>query len=428
MQNNADETMVDFFDLPEEVLRYIFRLISPKELCFNLRRVNQRIKKYVDDYLHCVGVFALNGEWTADTKLIYIFKKEENGLGVFASYTDPRPMPKCDYDSFSDFLYSNRLLKIQLFPLQPSLTDINEPLLMGINFNAVPNQDLLFGNVAITLYRFDPAKYNWKLLKTKYTYCKGDVIACCPISDSTVLMFVESRIGFLELISLSLEEASTSFLNAPPGCGQSRLDMPEELESIEQISFINISKKNIIVISSGSFPGIIQGTISDNNRVIKWTSTQVEKMWMRNNPICFKLKDNIYIVGKSKNQCIHGHVFRSHYRYNPQRNVRLSSCTNICDGCDKYNYKERKFYPNVHHIPYALNKNPYVKIATDKDETFALLIFTFQTYGRALQATEKRLMFTEKEGFVENLNYSGSILGRHQLNYLDYSSFVQIDN
>ena len=125
MQNNADETKTNFFDLPEEVLRYIFRLICPKELCFNVRRVNQRIKKYVDDYLQCVGVFALNGEWTADTKLLYIFKKEENGLGVLTSFTDP--LPTCDYGNFSDFLYSNRLLKIQLYPLQPSLTDINEP-------------------------------------------------------------------------------------------------------------------------------------------------------------------------------------------------------------------------------------------------------------------------------------------------------------
>ena len=428
MQNNADETMVDFFGLPEEVVRCIFRLISAKELCFNLRRVNQRIKKYVDDYLQCVGVFALNGEWTADTKLLYIFKKEENSLGVLTSFTDP--MPKCDYGSFSDFLYSNRLLKIQLFPLQPSLTDNNEPSLMAINFNAVPNQDLLFGNVAITLYKFEIAKCNWKLLKTRYTYCKGDVIACCPISDSTVLMFVESRIGILRLISLNLQKASTSFLNAPPGSGQSRLDIPKELESIEHISFVNISKNKIILISSGSFPGIIHGTISDNNRDIKWTSTRVEQMGMRNNPICFKLNDNIYIVGKSKNQCIHGHVFRSLYHHFPQRNVGLSSCTNICDGCDKYNYKEGKFYPNVHHIPYALSNNPYVKIATDKAETFAVFIFTFKAYGRHTQATEKILIFTEKAGFVEDVNLSGTyFLGAHFTFYSsNYSSFVQIDD
>ena len=419
--------MTNLFDLPEDVFRYIFRLISAKELCFNLRRVNQRIKKYVDDYLG-LCVFSLNGEWTEYTKLIYIFKKEEHVSGALTSFTGP--LARCDYDSFSDFLYSNRLLKIQLFPLQESVTDMNEALLMGINFNAVPNQDSMFGNVAISLYKFDPEKYNWILLKTRYTYCKGDVIACCPISDSTVLMFVESRIGILQLISLNLQKASTSFLNAPPGSGQSRLDIPKELENIEHISFVNISKNKIILISSGSFPGIIHGTISDNNRDIKWTSTRVEQMGMRNNPICFKLKDNIYIVGKSKSQCIHGHVFRSLYHHNPQRNVGLSSCTNICDGCDKYNYKERKFYPNVHHIPYALSNNPYVKIATDKDETFAVFIFTFKAYGRHTQATEKILMFTEKAGFVEDVNLSGTyFLGAHFTFYSsNYSSFVQIND
>ena len=63
-----------FVNLPEQVFRYIFRHISSKELWVTVRQLNKSVKKYVEDYIQCQGVFASTGQQPEITIFMQIFK------------------------------------------------------------------------------------------------------------------------------------------------------------------------------------------------------------------------------------------------------------------------------------------------------------------------------------------------------------------
>ena len=64
-------------------------------------------------------------------------------------------------------------------------------------------------------------------------------------------------------------------------------------------------------------------------------------------------------------------------------------------------------------MPYALSKmyDP-AKIATDENETFAVLVFksVFEV-NRRMKCEERMLIFTEKDGFVEVEDYKNLFKG-----------------
>ena len=116
-------------NLPEQVFRNIFRHISSKELWVTVRQLNKSVKKYVDDYLQCQGVFALTagkqGEFTYDA-FIPIFNREGKYLEaspfVSTLFPEREHIPHLGHYPYDCELYS----------LQTSLTDMDVPLLMEI--------------------------------------------------------------------------------------------------------------------------------------------------------------------------------------------------------------------------------------------------------------------------------------------------------
>ena len=94
---------------------------------------------------------------------------------------------------------------------------------------------------------------------------------------------------------------------------------------------------------------------------------------------------------------------------NGLRHTLNKYCYFNCNGCDKYNYKERKFYPNVHSLPcvparFATASLPFV--ATDKNETFAVFLFAAMD---KMEKMDKIYIFTEIEGFVEANGNHGNV-------------------
>ena len=53
---NKNGGIVSILDLPEQILRHIFRYISIQELLTTVTNVNPEVRKYVDDYLPHVFV------------------------------------------------------------------------------------------------------------------------------------------------------------------------------------------------------------------------------------------------------------------------------------------------------------------------------------------------------------------------------------
>ena len=103
-------------------------------------------------------------------------------------------------------------------------------------------------------------------------------------------------------------------------------------------------------------------------------------------PICFKLKDNLYVAGgetiADTNVCSSGSTKTVLHRTNL-----------LC--CDRYNLKEKTYHKYVYSLPYYVNDVD--KILTDAEETFAII---------SRMKTGKCLVFTEKDGFEELPNFT----------------------
>ena len=201
----------------------------------------------------------------------------------------------------------------ELYSISASLTDMEVPLLIEVCFSAVPDQKSLLCDVTTFIYQFDLAKYAWKLLKARYLRVTGEVIACCPISDSSLIMVIDSYeksgwIGMedlsttkLQLIHVNMHSVTTSGNNILPvlsGYDQTIWDTPEPMYTMDGKALIGVAKNTIILIT----PELLWlGTLTTDQKTIVWESNNMGQMVKRRNPYCFKLKDNVYIFGCYKN-------------------------------------------------------------------------------------------------------------------------------
>ena len=128
IRNQKNRSGVNFVDLPEQILRAIFRYICAKDLHCNLRPLTPNIKKHVDEYLQCQATFALIRDPTMPSRLIYIFKREGK---YFETYSTPaNPLIKWGW-SRSTYVGS-KLDGLRLHSLPATSTDVHKPLLLGI--------------------------------------------------------------------------------------------------------------------------------------------------------------------------------------------------------------------------------------------------------------------------------------------------------
>ena len=249
---------------------------------------------------------------------------------------------------------------------------------------------------AIDMYGFDPGRCKWNISETYYADLTDDVIDCCPINDAVILVLHKGRIADfqdrLSLINLSMA--------TPSNCVHSKeLPIPNAIDAIHyknSICLIRLSNSTVLMISRSpgcflarpklgfSLPVVKNkifwhGTLTNDNDSIEWESIDVGQTWERKKHIGFKLKDNIYIFGE--------------YLFCPQFDDHVA-WDMVCKGCDVFNYKEKRLYQNMYSMPFAMNASTSVKVATNQNETLAILVFT-------IVGMEKILLFTEEVGFVE---------------------------
>ena len=431
---NNDKGIISILDLPEQIFREIFQHISTHELFSTVRNLNQDLKQYVEDYLSLLGVFLLIGY--VPTLVIYILKKGGNKFVAHSFVTKPFPM----FDHISNINVENA--KLNLFPFSTISTCIQGHLLFGVH-SRVPSRfggrwnRSIFDKVAVDLYGFNVEKCYWRYLETRYADINSRIIACSAISDSTLLMFQSTNVegmGYrLKLISICVESVLNSFSTV--FSGQRRLNIPEEVQRLSGFSLLNLTNNSIVLIGgryvycrvpSGSIVlnrVMWQGTLTDGNTKIAWNPIDIGGSCMGYNPICFKLKENVYITGDRKH-CTSGNNHRWH--------LTCPSCIRISNTFDRYNYKEKKMYLNAHSIPNGLSKMEHpAKIVTDKNETFAVLVFKQvpPQEGR-INCKLRMLIFTEEGGFVQVDNYEkfDNHLGRVLNLFFKYSALVCIDN
>ena len=244
-------------------------------------------------------------------------------------------------------------------------------------------------------------------MKTRYVNINGQMIICSALNDSTLLMFQSTEkegIRYsLKLMSVCVDTVPQSYLNVFAGHGKRCLNIPEEVQQLSDFSFLTLSNDSIALIggrySYYSAPYgapalnrvIWQGTLTDENTKIEWDAIDIGGSCMGYNPICFKLQDNVYIITGDRKHCSSNN--------NRIWHSSCVSCTHHTNTFDRYNYKEKKMYLNAHSMLDGLfNMYHPVQIATDKNETFAVLLFK-NVCGMGCEV--KMLIFTEEGGFVQ---------------------------
>ena len=403
LNNVKDITCI--LDLPEQIFRKIFRHISTQELFFTIRKLNRDVKKYVEDYLSLQGVFILIREQNMPTLVILIFKREGNKYVTHSTVAPSFPM----LDHSSNINVENA--KLHLFPLLTMSTAVQGPLLFGVH-SRTPSRYFrgVAERVAVDLHGFDADKCCWKHLKTRYVNINGQMIICSVLNDSTLLMFHstghEGIYYKLKLISICVDTVPNSYLNVFTGHGKRRMNIPEEIQQLSDFSVLTLSNDSIALIGgrygyySASYGSpvlnrvIWQGTLTDGNTTIQWDAIDIGGSCMGCNPICFKLKNNVYITGDRKHcSCGNNRIWHS----------SCLSCTHITNTFDRYNYKEKKMYTDAYAMPDELsNMCQPVQIATDKNETFAVFVFKNEpSYACGIGCEVKMLIFTEEDGFVQ---------------------------
>jgi hypothetical protein len=136
---------------------------------------------------------------------------------------------------------------------------------------------------------------------------------------------------------------------------------------------------------------MLEGVILENENCVKWNEIEIEldnldTRHLRYNPICFKLKDNLYIAG--------GYTYESSlYSFYKDGLVRVNST------CDRYNLVEKKYYSTTFYWPINTDNfhGPHgavtlSKVVTNVTETLAVIII-------ANEVGRKMILFTEDTGF-----------------------------
>ena len=399
---------VSFQDLPEQVSRIIFRYLSVHDLYFKLSKLNQVVKKNIDFYLRPQGVFAIIRGQRMPMKLVYTFMRDGKYLESVSSTAGCFPNGEQSEHWRTERDYAYRMSELNLCPFIPSLNDgLGVPCLMDIHFlikmiESNNHQSSYTRYSEIDLYGFDARRCKWKISETYYAHLTDDVIDCCPINDTVILVLQKGSMADFE-DRLTLIDLSKATLSNFAYCKQ--LPIPKIKDVIpckNSISLIRLSNSTVLLItrsiSSLSAKRFFQkqewflhtvknkifwhGTLTNDNESIKWEPINVGETWERKKHICFKLKDNIYIIGEYES-C--SQFTNANYH---------DVCDLICQSCDVFNYKEKRLYQNKYSMPFAINASTSVKVATNQNESLAILVFT-------IDGMEKTLLFTEDGGFVE---------------------------
>ena len=184
-KNRSNEVVLMLAGLPEQVLRQIFGYIGTYELFHTLRKLNQRLKKLVDEYLCLRGVFMLiRGQ---NNRYIYIFKREGKYFKTFSIRAPPFPISDpfpSDEGGFTRLqLSDNNYNHYFNFSLTFPFTEIQEPCLFGLYWRTPTH----LTRIEVNLYKFEVEKGRWKILKTRTDETYNDSMALFPISDSLIL-------------------------------------------------------------------------------------------------------------------------------------------------------------------------------------------------------------------------------------------------
>ena len=302
------ESTVHILGLHEDIFREIFRHLEIETVYFTLRHVCREIKNYVDEYVTLRGIFMLaaNNRNHLPTEMLYVLRKSNMATTISSKLVAPFPDPP--------FVKVTRLF---------SAVMNGKVVVIGNNFKNWERTTGHHENFQ-NIYEYIPTQNKWSMVESRDAYTnqfRPDVQQWCPIGDSKLLL-LHSDVDRLHLRNLTdyiyeLDFTSTiqildlNFLdpnknNITSTYSSKLIEVPSELRNLYYSTLARVAKDKIMLIG-GKFeieglpdqPNqyLWQGVITKNETVVQWEKIKVELTKVREWPICFKLKDDVFIAG-----------------------------------------------------------------------------------------------------------------------------------
>ena len=386
---------LNLLDLPECILRKIFKSLGDETVYFTMSNTCQKIRKYAKDYVELKGRFLDNASHGNLTHIytIYILKRYDEvftiqckllawldgELGTFDFGTvidDKIIVGQCG--SLVRNSYSNHRTSTENSNARKCY-----PSFMGEVIKA-PFESIL--------YEFDPEQHTWTRFPANPIRCHNpDNLVIPPFSTSCFGQFGSSNLLLLVchynnaygMILLDLKINHTEGRKQYKGDYHFLKNIPEIQDCIVSIVSM-LSQTEILIVGKyrqGTLRKFIEesssntrklmlwkGTLEENTKEIKWKSLEFDMDEDFNVSLCFRLKNILHIIGDN--------------------------------FCHIFDIVKERLYKKVRYFPYRTTEKG--RVFTDAEETFALILYHGIRDGRAL-------IFTEKRGFeMFCINYEGS--------------------
>ena len=388
---------MELIDLCESIWYDIFKYLQDDEIYFTLRKVCRRIKRYADAYVQIDCLFLIvhgcrpsssrtfSSEVVTETitsKIVYVFRRFQHPISSLSS----KFLPPLIYHHRSD---TKNLTTTDHFGIT-----LNNRIIVG-NFCVTETRSKIILN-SHKFYEYNQYHNHWGFLSTDVNDSSktiGSMITRVTFPNYGRVQFHERG---LQLLQFSLEPGPNPHnlvrittlkykgiekLDYKIWCGAISHAGSNEIFLIQPNIFDarRINNKNNSRIPKMSLLG---GILSETNNEVLWRKLEINihdigLIELRYHPICFKLKDNIYITG--------GQRFRGY--------INAEEC--MLTSCDRYNLSDGRYHKTDHFLPSAVSIW-HSFVVTIKKGTMALIIFHDET-----NINSRVITFTEDSGFVE---------------------------
>ena len=428
--------------LHEEVIRNILQFLPYEVIYFIIRNVCRQLRYIVDDYIEVAGRFVLSYGPETSTKQLFVFKRNNHIVSLCFRETNLRiPQPNFELkhiDTNSKFHFGGGSLG----------TTINNELVIGIyywednrNCECYSHYSYYYDKAKPYFVKYNTLKKNWKEVESFNLHdgtdisLKSDLVSFCTvdtiIGESMVVLESEHRMGN-SFIHFNLKQlymhprskekrgekvSSGKHFHSISSCNDfSTMKIPisfkenEQINGITDCAIINSNFNEVMLVGGKN------GKTKLNRKLWKlslqkvsrrtesihyqWVADSVSSITPRVRPICFKLKNSIFIAGgqtlNESDECV---CLESEYYQEMDKDGILKCFARFCRSknkwkdmlsCDRYDILENKYYESCYSLSCSINDVD--KVVTDRKETFAII--TRRNTGTCL-------IFTEELGFQD---------------------------
>ena len=410
-------------NLPEQILRQIFDHLDFITLFVTLKKVCQKMKNHVNGYIDMDmgGIFLLVEKAEPSYELLCIYRRSSKEMivrrkTISAISCDP------DWERRSYFSWNETIVCCVYQRSQHVLyqyhfeTDKWEAVYRNVSFcnnispsrlNQHSHSIILPEGKHFSAWFLNVPRLSKNESRVPEIPWKGNETPCLEISPHLEILTQKytgniQEVKFCEAgVIIEMPEEIASLRNYTPVCtspkqiyyvgGFWNADHVYKRMKINESMYHSKTTKLLVNRT------LLQSELTSGKLDISWRSTYINNMPYRRMPLCFKLKNSLYIVG-------HVPCTDSCILHDPCHTIQIRSMTSDqhfdvddCKCCDRFDLLDEKYYRNVHSIPYSLKKVINPKVTKNEDESFAVI-----TFYNTCDYQEKVWTFTDDEGFKEH--------------------------